>query len=137
MTDELDAKIDGFLEQPAFAVAGASTNREKYGNKVVRAYLQNKKVVYPINPRATEVEGVKAYPDLDSVAEGGFALSLVTPPPITLEVVRAGLKRGIRHFWMQPGAENDQAVKEAEEQGASVIHGGPCVLVALGYRESK
>ena len=137
MTDELDAKIDSFLEQPAFAVAGASTNREKYGNKVVRAYLQNDKLVYPINPRAKDVEGVPARPDVASIDESPLALSIVTPPPITLEVVRAGLKKGVRHFWMQPGAENEQAVREAEEQGASVIHGGPCVLVALGYRESE
>lgn len=128
-------KENAFVEQKSFAVAGASTNREKYGNKVVRAYLQKNKTVYPINPNASEVEGVKAYPDIASVPEDGFALSIVTPPPVTLQVVREGLKRGVRHFWMQPGAENEDAVKEAEAAGASVIHGGSCVLVALGYRE--
>ena len=49
--DEQDAKkIESFLTQPSFAVAGASTNRDKYGNKVVRVYQQNDKPVYPINP---------------------------------------------------------------------------------------
>ena len=127
--------IDEFLAQPAFAVAGASTNRDKYGNKVVRVYQQNDKPVYPINPRATEIEGVIAYPDVTSLPEGPVGLSLVTPPKITLDVVRQALKRGVRHFWMQPGAENQEAIREAEEAGAFVIHGGPCVLVALGYTE--
>lgn len=128
-------KEDEFLSQKSFAVAGASTDREKYGNKVVRVYLQNNKTVYPINPKAEEVEGAKAYPSVAAVPEDGFALSIVTPPPVTLQVVREALKRGVRHFWMQPGAENETAVKEAEDAGATVIHGGSCVLVALGYRE--
>jgi hypothetical protein len=36
---------------------------------------------------------------------------------------------------MQPGAESAEAVARAEAAGASVIHGGPCLLVVLGYRE--
>ena len=134
--DDQDAKkIEDFLAQTSFAVAGASTNRDKYGNKVVRVYQQNQKTVYPINPRADAIEGVTAYPDVTSLPEGPLALSIVTPPKITLEVVRQGLKRGVRHFWMQPGAENEEAIREAEEAGGSVIHGGACVLVALGYTE--
>jgi len=133
-TDD-DRKINEFLSQPAFAVAGASTNREKYGNKVVRVYQQNGKNVYPLNPKAEVVEGEKAYPNISSLPTPAVALSLVTPPPITLTIVREALARGVRHFWMQPGAENEEAIEEAERQGASVIHGGPCVLVALGYHE--
>ena len=134
--DDQDAKkIEEFLTQPRFAVAGASTNREKYGNKVVRVYQQNQMTVYPINPRADAIEGVTAFPDVLSLPQGPVGLSIVTPPKITLEVVKQGLERGVRHFWMQPGAENEEAIREAEEAGASVIHGGACVLVALGYTE--
>ncbi len=132
----MDKQIDEFLAQPGFAVAGASTNREKYGNKVVRAFLQNNLTVYPINPKETEVEGEKAYRDLSSVPKGPVALSVVTPPKITLHIVAEALKRGVSYIWMQPGAEHAEAVREAEAAGVTVIHGGPCVLVALGYREN-
>lgn len=133
-TDE-DKRIDDFLSQPAFAVAGASTNREKYGNKVVRVYQQNGKTVYPLNPKSETIEGEHAYPDIDSLPTTDLALSIVTPPSVTLQIVRAALARGIKYFWMQPGAENAEAVEEANRQGAVVIHDGPCVLVALGYHE--
>ena len=46
----MNSSIKLFLSSPAFAVAGASNNRKKYGNKVLRCYLQNHKKVYPINP---------------------------------------------------------------------------------------
>jgi predicted CoA-binding protein len=132
----MQQRIDEFLASEVFAVAGASTDRAKYGNKVLRVYQQHGRTVYPINPGASEVEGLPAVADVDALPEDVEALSIVTPPPITLRVVRAALSRGIRQLWMQPGAEHDEAVAAAEAAGANVIHGGPCVLVALGFRET-
>jgi predicted CoA-binding protein len=131
----MEDRIAAFLENSVFAVAGASTDRVKYGNKVLRVYQQNDRTVYPINPKAEEVEGLAAFPDVASLPEGVEALSVVTPPAVTIEVVRQALARGIRQIWMQPGAENEEAIAVAETAGANVIHGGPCVLVALGFKE--
>ena len=51
------AQIDDFLSDGPWAVVGASTSRDKYGNKVLRCYLQNGYApLYPVNPRAQEVE---------------------------------------------------------------------------------
>jgi hypothetical protein len=36
----ISEQIAKFLSSPAFAVAGASANRAKYGNMVVRCYQQ-------------------------------------------------------------------------------------------------
>lgn len=131
-----DEKIEAFLQQPAFAVAGASTNREKYGNKVLRVYLQHDRVVYPLNPKASEIEGAQAYPNVAALPDDTAALSIVTPGPITRVIVKAALERGIRHFWMQPGAQDDGAIAMAEAAGATVIHSGPCALVVLGYNDA-
>ena len=49
--------------------------------------------------------------------------------------MREAVALGIRHLWMQPGAESDAAVEAAREAGVNVIAGGPCILVTLGYRE--
>ena len=53
-------RIHSFLASGPFAVVGASTDRSKYGNKVLRCYQQHGHEVYPINPKAPEVEGLKA-----------------------------------------------------------------------------
>ncbi len=128
-------RIDAFLAEGPWAVAGASTNRDKYGNKVLRAYLQHGREVYAVNPRADEIEGVACYPDLASLPEGVRGLSIITPPAITEQLVEEAAEVGIGHLWMQPGAESPRAVARAEELGLSVIAGGPCLLVVLGYRE--
>ena len=128
-------KIQSFLAGKRFAVVGASQDREKYGNKVLRVYMQNDRDVVPINPSATEIEGLAAYRDLASVPEDIDGVSIITPPAVTERVVEDAIKRGIKHIWMQPGAESATAIQAAEEAGANVIAGGPCILVSLRYRD--
>ena len=129
-------QIDAFLAGRPHAVVGASTNREKYGNKVLRAYLQNDRPVYPINPRANEIEGQPCYADLASLPEPVHGLSIITPPKITERVVEEAATAGIKHLWMQPGAESEAAIERAQQLGMNVIAGGPCILVTLRYREA-
>ena len=127
--------IDAFLSGRSFAVVGASTNREKYGNKVLRVYQQNARVVYPINPRAAEIEGLKAYADLASLPEVPHGVSIITPPAITEQVVEQAVSLGVKHLWLQPGAESAKAIAYARENDVNVVANGPCVLVVLGFRE--
>lgn len=132
---DLDEQIRLFLDGEPFAVVGASTDREKYGNKVLRCYQQNQRRVIPVNPRAAQVEGLGAYPDLASVGESIHGVSIITPPAITEGVVEQAIELGIGQLWMQPGAESAPAIALAEAAGINVIHGGPCLLVVLGYHE--
>ena len=132
---DIQERIADFLSSGPWAVAGASSNREKYGNKVLRAYLQRGLEVYAVHPRAATVEGVPSFPDLDSLPDGIQGLSIVTPPKVSEELVEAAARKGIRKLWMQPGAESSRAVERAGELGLALIWGGPCILVRLGFRE--
>lgn len=133
---DLNTRIKTFLDGTPFAVVGASQDRSKYGNKVLRAYQQNDLTVYPINPRAEEVEGLACHADLNSLPETIHGVSIITPPTVTERLVEQVEAAGIRHIWMQPGAESDRAVERAESLGLNVIAGGPCILVTLRYREA-
>ena len=128
-------RIQSFLASDPYAVVGASVDRSKYGNKVLRCYQQHGREVYPINARAEEVEGLKAYPSLAALPVPVKAISVITPPAITEQVVRDAAAAGVTHIWMQPGAESDEAIRLAEAAGMAVIAGGPCLLVVLGYHE--
>ncbi|MDA0745433.1 MAG: CoA-binding protein [bacterium] len=133
----LDEKINTFLQTGPYAVVGASQNRDKYGNKVLRCYLQHNLKAYPINPRETEIEGQNTYPDLASLPEPVERISVITPPSITEYIVEQAATAGIKHVWMQPGAESPNAVERAEALGINVIPGTACLLVALGYTEKN
>jgi len=135
MAHTVQQTITAFLEAGPFAVVGASVDRSKYGNKVLRCYQQHGREVYPINARADEVEGLKAYPSLAALPKPVKAISVITPPAITEQVVRDAAAAGVTYIWMQPGAESDEAIRSAGASGMAVIAGGPCLLVVLGYHE--
>ena len=132
----IQERIDEFLASSPHAVVGASQDRSKYGNKVLRAYQQRNIPVFPVNPTTDEVEGAQAYPDLASLPEAVHGISVITPPKVTEVIVQQAGELGIRNIWMQPGSESEAALSLAEEFGMNVIAGGPCALVVLGYRES-
>lgn len=128
-------QIDTFLSAKAFAVAGASSRREKYGNKVLRCYLQNGKKAVPVNPVEKEIEGIPVVAAVSDLTDEVQSLSIITPPQVTEKIVEQAIAKGIRNIWMQPGAESPAAVEKCRRAGINVIADGSCVLVVLGYRD--
>ena len=127
--------IRSFLAEGPYAVVGASRSRAKYGNKVLRCYLQHGLEVHPVHPKETEVEGVACVPCLTDLPNSVRGVSVITPPRVTERIVENLPAAGAEFVWMQPGAESDAAVARAEELGVTVIAGGPCLLVALGFHD--
>lgn len=127
--------IEAFLAASTYAVAGASSRREKYGNKVFRALLAAGRQAYPLNPAQDEIEGHRAYPSIADLPVVPDALSIITPPIVTRQVVAEAISVGVKHIWMQPGAGDAEASQAAREAGINVIDNGSCILVVLaGYR---
>ena len=131
----IEERIDTFLGASAFGVVGASSNRHKYGNKVLRCYLQNQRRVMPVNPVAREIEGLECVPSVTDLYDEVSSISIITPPQETEKVVEQAIARGIKNVWMQPGAESARAVAACERAGVNVIADGSCVLVVMGYHE--
>ena len=128
--------IEEFLNASTFAVAGASQDRSKYGNKVFRAIIASGRTAYPLNPTAPEVEGLPAFATITELPVVPESLSIVTPPHVTRLVIQQAIAAGVRNIWMQPGAEDDQASQAAREAGLNVIDDGSCILVLLA-RENR
>ncbi len=131
----MNSLITAFLAGSPHAVVGASRDRAKYGNKVFRAYQQAGRPAYPVNPAADEIEGCSAYPDLESLPERVYGVSIITQPATTLLLLEDVARLGIEHVWLQPGAEDDDVLARAAELDVKMIAGGPCLLVVLGFRE--
>ncbi len=126
------AQIETFLTSAAFAVVGASSNRTKFGNRVLRSYLQKGLTVYPVNPHEEKIENLKVYPTIASLPDTIKSISIITPPAVTQKIVEEAIAKGINNIWMQPGAENREAIEMAKKAGLNVIAYGPCVLVEFG-----
>lgn len=130
-----NSKIERFLAVGSFAVVGASTNRDKYGNKVLRCYAQHDHPVVGVNPRADQIEGLPCYASLVDVPGPARAVSIVAPPAFAQQIVNDAVASSVRHLWFQTGSEDAAAIADAEARGLEVIAYGPCLLVALGFRD--
>lgn len=132
---DIVTRINSFLAAEAFGVVGASSKPQKYGNKVLRCYQQNGRTVVPVNPVEKEIEGLACVAAVSDLPENVKSISIITPPQVTEKVVAQAIAKGIKHVWMQPGAESPQAVAAGEAAGLNVIADGSCLLVVLGYHE--
>jgi len=120
-----------FISQPAFAVVGASLDRSKFGNKVLRFYIDHARNVTPIHPKESSIEGISAITSLAQLPDPKTtAVSVVTPPKITLSVIKEAVELGVPAIWLQPDTD-DEAVREfASHHANTIIYGGPCILVS-------
>ncbi len=131
MTD-FRARVRAFLAAPDFVVAGASSKRSKFGNRVLRCYLTHDRPVFGLNRTGESVERVACFQSLHELPDSVRSLSLVTPPAVSESLIEACPSAGIERVWMQPGAQSSRAIERAEALGLEPIYGGPCLLVELG-----
>ncbi len=123
--------IEKFLAAKTYAVAGASARTHKYGYMVFNALVASGRETYPLNPVTEQIEGHKAYPRIADLPVVPEALSIITPPEVTRQVIADAIEAGVKHIWMQPGAQHEQASQSAREAGINVIDDGSCILVLL------
>ena len=127
--------IRSFLAHQRFAVVGASVQRHKFGNKVLRCYAEHQLSVIPVHPTEAEIEGLACLASLGALegTAGETAVSIVTPPHVTLGVVSEAARIGVTHVWLQPGSEDAAVLRSCEKLGLTHIYGGPCLLTELGF----
>ena len=112
------------------AIVGASSDRAKFGNKAVRAFQQQGYEVYPVNPKADEIEGLRAYKSILDVPVRPAMISVYLPPPALLNALPDIAAKGCDELWLNPGTESDEVLAEAERLGLNVIQA--CSIVGVG-----
>ena len=112
------------------AVIGASNNRRKFGNRAVRAYLEQGYTVVPINPHEREVEGLKAYASVLDVPGTIDMASFYVPPDVGEQIIDEIARKQIAEVWLNPGAESDELIARARALSLKPIVA--CSIVALG-----
>jgi predicted CoA-binding protein len=112
------------------AVIGASSDRRKFGNRALRAYVQQGYTVLAINPNEAEVEGFKTYASVLDVPGPIDMATFYVPPEIGERVIDEVAKKGIQEVWLNPGAESDALVERAQSLNIRPIQA--CSILAIG-----
>jgi uncharacterized protein len=116
------------------AIVGASTERAKYGNKSVRAHVKAGWDVYPVNPKADEIEGLKAYPDVSAIPVALDRISVYLPASASRGLVGQWAAKGAGEVFFNPGSDDPDVIDAANEAGLNVVEA--CSIVDLGLKPS-
>lgn len=112
------------------AVIGASNNRQKFGNRAVRAFREQGYTVIPINPHEVEVEGLKAYASVLDVPGTIDMVSFYVPPEVGEILIGEVARKQVPEVWLNPGAESDELIARARALAIKPIVA--CSIVAIG-----
>jgi uncharacterized protein len=117
-----------FLAQKRIAVAGVSRDSKQPANLIFRRLRDTGHDVFAVNPNASEVEGVNAYPSVTEIPGGVDGVVVVTAPEASAAVVADCAAAGVPRVWLHrglgPGSLTDDAVALCREHGITVIAGG-------------
>ncbi|MEM7051804.1 MAG: CoA-binding protein [Acidobacteriota bacterium] len=120
---------------PSILIVGASAKRHNFGNKCVRAYQEAGYEVFPVNPRAGEIEGAPVFAEIAAAPPADRA-ALYLPPerlaPLLPELAKREFPEGV---YFNPGTWTPQLLDEARALGIAVRQA--CAIVALGRSPSE
>lgn len=134
--------IAAFLAGDPIAVAGVSRAGNTPANAIFRKLRACGHQVIPLNPNASEIEGLPCFSDLGSVPGPVHGIMIVTHPFVSAGVAQAAAARGVEHIWLHrsfgAGSVSPEAIQECRAHGIEPIVGG-CPLmyyqpVDLGHR---
>jgi acetate---CoA ligase (ADP-forming) len=131
--------INNVLKPKSIAVVGASATPGKIGYTVLNNLIKDgyKGMIYPINPSATEILGLKTYPTVHDVQEPIDAAIITVPakfmPDVTKECGQKGIKGMIiiSSGFSEVGnrALEDEIVGIAKQYGMRIL--GPNIVGIL------
>ena len=112
----------------SIALIGSSNDTRKYGNKILLDLTKKGYTVYPVNKKEKEIEGLKAYKNIEMLEEIPTIINFVIPPDEGLVVTRDLVEKGYDNFWYQPGAESDELSEFLKINKKSYID-DKCIMV--------
>ena len=116
----------------SIVIIGASSRRNKFGNKAVRAYLDAGYTVYPVHPKEDVVEGLKVYHSVAEIPGPVTVASLYVPPAVGEAMLDEIAAKGIKTVWANPGADSPELVEKGKKLGLEVYVA--CSIIGAGKR---
>lgn len=130
--------LESFFNPQSIAIVGASRQKSKVGYEILANIIKAgyKGGVFPVNPNTDTIDGLKCYPDLESMPDTPDLVIIIIPakivPPVMQQCAKVGVKAviiitaGFREVGEEGRALEKQVVQIAKQAGIRVI--GPNCL---------
>lgn len=126
--------IDSFLAAKRMAVVGVSRQPNDFTRAVFKTLREKGYDAIPVNPAATDVDGLPCYSKVSAIAPGVDSALLMVPSRESAAIVEDCLAAGVKHVWLYraigEGSVSDQAVELCDRAGVPVV-AGECIFMFL------
>jgi len=118
------------LNSSSIAVVGVSRKKLKFGYSVFKELINRNKNVFPVNSTTDSIDGFACLRDIRESRIIPELVILVIKPYAALRVIKENYERGVKYFWLQPGAESQEIIDFCKENNVNCIT-GKCVFMYL------
>lgn len=118
------------MREGIIAVAGTSSDKNKYWHKIFADLKAAGLDVYCVNPKAEPDPQARIYKDWTSLPQKPETIIIVVRPELTGEITDYAVKNGVGELWFQPGTYDESSAKTAKEAGITVHNA--CFMLQKG-----
>lgn len=120
----MDEVITGLLRPKGIAIIGASTTPGKIGHTVVKNLIESgyKEGIYPVNPSADEILGLKVYESVLDIPGRVDAAAITVPAKYVLDVVKECGEKGVKGLIVIASGFSEVGETELEEELVRTAH---------------
>ena len=119
------SEIDSFLRRiRTVAILGLSDTPGRPSHNVAKALQNFGYRIVPVNPTATEILGVRAWPDLDAAIAGAGPVDVVDVfrrPEHVAGIVEDCIRLKVPALWLQEGVIDEAAAQKARDAGIFTV----------------
>ena len=107
--------LESLFRPKAVAVIGASSKELSIGNRVIKNLIDFgfKGAIYPINPSADEIRGIKAYKSILDCPDSVDVVHMVIPAKFVPQAVEDCGKKGVKHIIINSGGFGETGAEGA------------------------
>lgn len=119
--------IDSFIKTKKIAILGASRDKKKWGNMLMKEFQKKGFEVFPVNPAAEEINSVKCYKSIAELPAELENLLIALPKEKVFDAIQDLGSTAIKRVWFQkgggPGSGSPEAIEFCRNKNVEVIYG--------------
>ena len=119
------SEIDAFLRRVGtVAILGLSETPGRPSYNVAKGLQKFGLRIIPVNPSATEILGMRAWPDLESAIQGAGPIDVVDVfrrPEHVAAIVDDCIRLKVPALWLQDGVIDEAAARQARDAGIFTV----------------
>jgi acetate---CoA ligase (ADP-forming) len=140
----VDEVLTGLLRPKSIAIIGASSTPGKIGHTVVKNLVESgyEGGIYPVNPTADEILGLKVYKSVLDIPEPVDAAAITVPAKFVIDVAKECGEKGVKGLIVITSGFAEVGETELEEEVVRIAHSygmrvlGPNVVGTLSNSDN-